>query len=172
MIRPARFGDEPVIAAMLREMHRESKYLGIVDISEKAMERVILSMIAGQGQSGPQGTFCVVAEQGGRAAGFMAGILDRIYHIGDKLVAQDVFLHVRHGSGPRPALKLIDAYVEWARGNRKVLEVKLSWNDTLPGAKRIAPIYERKGFRRCGEIYEMRSVAPEPARNVLLLEGA
>jgi hypothetical protein len=97
-----------------------------------------------------------VAEEDGKVVGFMAGVLDRVYHVGSKLVANDAYLVVRPGAKAAHSLQLIDGYVAWAQGIRAVLEIKLSWTNTLPGAARAAKIYERKGFAAVGEIYEMR----------------
>lgn len=93
----------------------------------------------------------------------MAGVLDRVYHIGDRLTANDVYLYVRPTARAAHSLQLIDAYLRWATGNPKVIEIKLSWTDALPGAARIGELYGRKGFHRIGEIYEMRLDALEEA---------
>jgi len=156
VIRPATFLDIGVLTAMLHEMYARSKYAGRVAIKPKLAEQTLMAMVAGQGQHGPQGSFLHIAEQDGKPAGFMAGVLQPIYFIGDKLEAQDAFLYARDGAKASVTLRLIDAYIEWALGNRRVIEIKLSWNDTLPGAERIAAVYQRKGFERIGEIYEMR----------------
>lgn len=156
MIRQARHQDIPAIIAMLHEMHLESKYAGRVAISDKAAEHLLLGAIAAQGQNGPQASHVVIAEEDGQTVGFMVGVLDRVYHIGNKLVANDLFLYVRPGASQKHVLALIDSYVTWAAGKRAVLEIMLSWTDTLPGADRIAALYCRKGFLKIGEIFEMR----------------
>lgn len=156
MIRPARFQDLPALAAMLREMHAASKYAGRVAISEKRMESALLGMIAGQAQNGAGAAFCRIAEQDAAPCAFMAGLLDPVYHIGDRLTANDVYLYARPGSGSA-ATRLVRAYVEWAAANPRVVEIKLSWTDALPGAGRIGALYERLGFRRAGGIYERRN---------------
>lgn len=61
------------------------------------------------------------------------------------------------GAAQKHALQLVDAYLEWALGNPKVLEVLISWADTLPGAERAARIFERKGFHKIGETWERAS---------------
>lgn len=163
MIRPAKYQDIPVLMAMLHEMHAASKYAGRVDISDKAAEQLLMSAIAAQGQIGPQGSLVIIAEEGGKQIGFMIGILDRVYHIGRKLTANDLFLYVRKGASQKHALALIDNYVSWASNIRAVLDIALSWTDALPGAERITAVYERKGFTKTGGIYEMRRDA-QPER--------
>lgn len=156
MIRNARHQDIPAIMAMLHEMHAESKYRGRVGISDKAAENLLMSAIAMSGQRGPQGTHVIIAEKDGEPVGFMVGSLDRVYHIGDRLTANDIFLYVRPGNGIRPVLGLIDSYTEWASSIRAVVEIVLSWSDTMTGAAAIAPLYARKGFVKSGESFEMR----------------
>jgi hypothetical protein len=164
MIRQARFQDLPALAAMLREMHGRSKYAGRVAISDKRLEATLLGMIAGQAQCGAGASFCRIAERGNEPVGFMAGLLDPVYHIGDKLTANDVYLYARPGAGSAAA-RLVRAYVEWAAANPKVVEIKLSWTDALPGAGRIGTLYSRHGFRQAGAIYERRNDGREEWRN-------
>lgn len=164
MIRPATPADIPVLMKMLHEMHGASKYLGRADVSDKAAEQALLAMLAQHGQIRPGGTFLVIAEQDGKPVGFTAGVLDRVYHILNKLVAYDAFLYVREGAQAAHTFRLIDSYVEWASSSPKILEIKLSWSDALPGAERIAPLYQRKGFAKVGETFEMRmDAAPQEA---------
>lgn len=156
MIRNARHQDIPEIMRMLHEMHAASKYRGRVNISDKAADALLTSAIASQGQSGPQGSHVIIAEEGGKIVGFMIGVLTRVEHIGDKLTANDLFLYVRPGNGVRHVLALIDSYIAWASSKRPVLDIMLSWKDTLPGAEQIEAIYKRKGFARIGGIFGMR----------------
>lgn len=161
MIRPAKYQDIPAILAMLHEMHAASKYAGRVEISSKAAEQLLMSAIAAHGQIGPQGAHVVIAEEDGKPVGFMVGVLDRVYHIGRKLTAQDLFLYVRDGASQKHVLGLIDSYIGWASNIRAVLDIMLSWTDTLPGAERIEAVYARKGFTKIGGIFEMKRDAPE-----------
>lgn len=144
------------MATMLREMHAASKYHGRVGIAEKAMEAMLASLVAQQGQRGPQGSYCAIAELNGRVTGFMVGMLDRVYHIGDKLTANDVYLWVRPRESPIHTMYLIRGYLAWARAIRQVAEIKLSWTDTLPGAERLGRLYRKVGAVKAGEIYEIR----------------
>jgi hypothetical protein len=162
MIRNARSQDIPALLAMLHEMHAASKYAGRVEISDKAANSQLMSAIAANGQIGPQGTLVIIAEKDGEPVGFMLAVLDRIYGIGNKLWSYDQYLYVRPRAGVRPLLSLIDAYTTWALGIRAVVDIKLAWNDTLPGAERLEPLFERKGFVRSGGIFELqRDVSAE-----------
>lgn len=156
MIRNARHQDIPALMAMLHEMHAASKYAGRVEISDKAAENLLESAIASQGQSGPQGSHVIIAFEKDEPVGFMIGCLDRVYHIGTKLTANDIFLYVRQGSGVSATLGLINSYLEWASSKRACIEIMLSWSDALPGAVEIESLYRRKGFVQTGAMFELR----------------
>lgn len=161
MIRPARFTDQPAIERLIRGQHSASKYAGRVGIADKALEALVLGMIAQAGQNGPQGSHVAVAVRDGKVTGFVAGVLDRVYHVGDRLTANDLFL-VNSGS-LADTLGLVDSYVGWARSNPRVIEIMLSWSDALPGAEGIAALARRKGFVKSGEMFEMRLDVPAMA---------
>ncbi len=155
--RAATFQDIPLVEIMLHEMHAASKYRERLGISAKVMRETLTAAVAAQAQNGPQASYFRLAERDGQPLGFMIGTLTRVYHITDKLVANDLFLYVRPRARASHTLELIDGYIAWAKGNRKVIEIALSWNDALPGADRIADVYERRGFKRNGELFELRT---------------
>lgn len=154
MIRSATFADAPALMALIRAQHARSKYAGRCRIAEPALEHLVTSMIAQQNQIGPQGSCVFVADKDGQPVAFIAGVLDRVYCIGAKLKAQDLFF-VNEGGTVGDTLRLLDAYIAWARSIRAVLEISVSWTDTLPGAERVAQLYGRKGFRKSGEVFEI-----------------
>ncbi len=156
MIRDAHFQDIPEITKMIHEMHAASKYAGRVSIHGQTLKELLMGAVMGQRRPGPQGSFIAVAEHGGKLTGFMVGVLDRVYHVGTKLTANDVFLHCRDTARPADALRLVAAYIAWAKANPNVIEIMLSWADTLPGAERVSAIYQRAGAEKVGEMWELR----------------
>jgi hypothetical protein len=163
MIRRAVFPDIPEIEAMIGEMLQQSKYAGRVNIVGKDMRGLLLGMCQGQNRPGTGGTFLRVAVKGDKIVGFMAGVLQAVYFVGDKLSAEDVFLYVRPKAGATWPSRLIDEYVQWAWNNPKVVEVKLSYTDAIPGAEGIGKLYERKGFSPIGAIYDRVTDVPAEA---------
>lgn len=154
MIRPARFMDAPAIERLIRSQHERSKYATRTSISDKALSATVMAMLGQQGQPGPHGTYVAVAVEEGKVVGFIAGVLGRIYGVGRHLVAVDEFI-VNEGRASH-SLAMIDGFIEWAKANPKVIEISMSWSDALPGAERMAAVYQRKGFARTGEVFEMR----------------
>ncbi len=156
MIRPAKFSDAPAMATMLVASHQRSKYAGRCGVSEKAAEEILCALVAGQNATGLAATFVeVVEDDNGSVTGFMAGATSRIYNIGDRYCASDIFL-INENKNLKETLKLIDDYIAWARSNPKVIEVGLSWSDALPNASDIANIYSRKGATKVGEQFSIR----------------
>jgi hypothetical protein len=154
MIRPATFSDIPRLADLLEEMHAASKYAGRVNVDRRAACALLQQCVTRHNGKHEGGAFVMVTETAGQVEGFMVGLLDRVYHIGDKLAANDVFLHASTKASKSAARALFAAYVSWAAENPKVVEIRASWTDALPGAERIAFMYQKVGFRRCGEIFE------------------
>lgn len=153
MIRDAKFADIPAMAELLERSHRRSKYNGRMGLSAKAVDQLFTGAIAGQKQNGPGASFVQVAEEDGKVVGFMVGVLNRIYNVGDKLAASDVFL-INEGRNFN-GFKMLDNYVSWAESNPKVIEIGLSWSDAIPSAKDIASVYRRKGFTLTGEQFTL-----------------
>jgi hypothetical protein len=155
MIRPAKFSDTPAIEALLRNTHKRSRYGEVTSLNEKALNQTVLGLIAGQNQNGPGGTHVTVAEHGGKVLGFMAGQINRVYGVCDHYTTSDVFL-VNESHKASDTVAMIDAYLDWAKANPKVLHIGLSWSDAVPGSERLAKLYSRKGFHMVGEQWEMQ----------------
>lgn len=154
MIRAALQSDDlKAIEGLIRRQHARSEYAGRVGICDKALEMQVLTLIAGQGQRSVGASLVNVAVRDGVVTGFIAGQLHRVYNIGNKLEANDHYL-VNEGSAA-DTFALVESYIEWAKGNRKVLEIRMSWTDAIPGAERIARLLARKGLRKSGEVWSM-----------------
>ena len=160
MIRPATPSDIPRVKELFAEMHAASKFAGRVAISDRALHDLLLMALGNRNRPIVGGTHFSVAVRKDRVEGFMIGMLDRVYHIGTKLVAQDMFLNVTDKGFMGDFLRLIDDYVDWANGNPNVININLSWTNSLPDAERIESAYMRKGFSRAGGIYQRLPVRP------------
>lgn len=140
-------------------MHAGSKYkLAEIDVDATTAKSILRDGVMRSGGLHNGSTLLNVVERDGVIEGFMLGILQRVYSIGNRLEAQDFWLyctpHAPHGAVPR----LLDAYIEWADTNPKVAEITLSWTDAMnvDGGK-LGRLYHRKGFRCCGEIWKRTS---------------
>ena len=153
MIRGAKFYDTVRIVELLHEMHRKSRYRDVDHVDDKAAHRLITQAIHRHGGVHDGGALVMVSIKDQKVEGFLVGMLDRTYHIGKKLMAQDVFLYLSKKADPADLVRLMKAYLDWAGNNPKVVEIKASWTDALPEADRVEALYERMGFRRCGAIW-------------------
>jgi hypothetical protein len=156
MLRPATLSDLPRLYELILAMHAGSKYAEReIDVDEATAKSILRDGVMRNGGQHNGATLLNVVERDGLVEGFMLGILQRVYSIGNRLEAQDFWLyctpHAPNGSVPR----LLDAYVEWADSNPKVAEITLSWTDAMKvdGGK-LGRLYHRKRFRLCGEIWK------------------
>ena len=153
-VRPARHTDAWRIVELLVAKQERSIYAGRVEVDGPFARKLVSSLVQRHGAAN-DGASCVfvVENDAGIVCAFIAGMLSRVYLIGDKLVAQDLFLVADKIAPVSAHSELIDAYVGWAKSCPKVVEINLSWTDVAGGDDRVGAIYERKSFTRCGAIY-------------------
>lgn len=171
MIRPAKFFDTVRIVDLMHEMHENSRYRDVDEIDDRYTHKLVSQCIQRHGFTNDGGALVMVAVRDQRVEGFMIGILDRVYHIGKKLAANDLFLYCSPKAHPTDFRKLFDAYVSWAMNNPKVAEIKASWTDAVPGAERIEGVYEARGFRYCGGIWTREGGEDLSGRALAAFEG-
>ncbi len=153
-IRPAHTTDVFAMVALLRDQYARSRYVGRVNIDDKYARSLLAQMIQRHGGTHAGATLVNVVETGeGVICGFCAGLLDRVHMIGDRLVAQDIFLVIDEASGSRGSMRLLSQYFQWAEAIPAVLEITLSHTDAIPDGERVGQFYERLGFVRCGALY-------------------
>jgi hypothetical protein len=170
MIRPAKFFDIVRIIELLDEMHDVSIYRDRTEIDYKAAHRLMAQAIQRHGFTNDGGACVIVSVRDQKVEGFFVGMLDRVYHIGTKLRANDLFFYCSPRCHPSDATNMFRTYVEWASNNPKVIEIMASWTDTLYGAERVEALYSATGFRPCGGIWSRDVVHPEPVQ-LVVLEG-
>lgn len=156
MIRPARLDDLTRLYALVLEMHQATEYPARgIGVSETAAKALLRDAVSRNGRTNDGGTLLNVIDVGGHLVGFHLGVLQRVYLIGDRLEAQDAYLFCGKGAPSSGAARLVDAYVAWAESNPKVAEIALSFTNA-GGARvaKLAKLYERRGFKRVGEIWK------------------
>jgi hypothetical protein len=149
MLRAAKFADLPRLYELLCELHASSRYADVMAVDEREARSLLMNAIRRHGGMMDGGTCVYVSERDGQIDGFIIGMLDRVYHIGTKLAAKDMFAYSKDGSFSG----LVDMYLAWASSNKNVIEINLSWTDAVSGAERSGALYSRKGFRKSGEIF-------------------
>jgi hypothetical protein len=156
MIRASCLSDLPRLYELVLAMHAASEYPAReINVSEPTAKALLRDAVMRNGRLNEGGTLLNVVERGGKIEGFMLGILQRVYGIGNRLEAQDFWLYCTPQAPARASARLIDAYLTWALDNPKVADVVLSWTDTagVDGAK-IGKLYKSRGLSRRGEIWK------------------
>ncbi len=157
MIRQAKFGDIPRLTELLEQGHQRSKYRDRGSINIKEAKSLLVNAIQRHGLTSAGGSCVFVSEHQGVVDGFIAGLLDRVYQIGDKLSATDIFFYVAPDGSPASASGLADAFIEWALNIEAVIVMQLSATNIIQDYERAAALYRRKGFTQTGVIYERRT---------------
>lgn len=165
MMRSARFVDVPRLVDLLVEQHAQSSYVGQVSVDKDYSRKLLASWIHRHGGV-HHGATCVnvAVDDQDQPIGFCAGLLERVYLIGDKLMAQDAFLVMSRGAGPKALLSLVDAYILWASTSPKVIEIFLSHTSAIDGADRMERLIRRKGFAPFGRSYRLAVPHVQPQR--------
>lgn len=154
MIRPAKFSDIPAILSLMAEGYQRSKYRDIDTIDRREANALLMNAVQRHGLR-REGGSCVFVSDG--VDGFITGLVDRLYHVGTKLVAQDVFFYVRPGAAPQIAPGLLSAYVEWASSIRDVVVIRNGITDLISDPEKIEQFYRAAGFERCGVMMERKT---------------
>lgn len=155
MIRPATFGDLPRLFTLVCEQHEASKYYPDVGVDEPTLRSYLMQGVQRHGGTNNGSTCLFVEEHKGQVEGFILGILDRLYHIGDRLWSNDLFLVCTDNAPKMASSRLIDVYSDWAYNNPKVAKIMLSWTDAIGvDGKQIEKLFKRKGFLPVGGIWE------------------
>lgn len=152
MIRAAKSVDAFALADLLGELHGVTIYKGL-ELDAAYARKLFAQFAQRHGGSHDGGTCLFVHDRKGVIGGFVAGMLDRVYHVGEDLWSSDVFLHVRKGEPAPTVRKLLGAYVNWAMSNPRVFEVRLSASYATEEGRRVAELYELMGFKECGRTY-------------------
>lgn len=157
MIRRANFADIPRLVEILADAHRRSVFAGMdgeVDVAEA--KRLLVHAVQRHGHTKAGGTFVMVAEAGGAVEGMIVGLLDRVYSIGTKLYATDLFFVATERVDPRDPIRLVGALIDWAKSAPECRLIMMAVTDTVSAdPERTGKILARKGLRRSGAVFSM-----------------
>jgi hypothetical protein len=158
-IRRAAFADVPRLVELLLEGHTRSKYANRCGVDVVLTKQLLVGALQRDGVKGAGGTCCFVAEVDGVVEGMILGATEPVYQIGDRLSATDVFFLVSERSEGSDFLRLLAAFEAWAWTNPKVIEVRLGITDAIGDPERLGAVYERRGYTRCGTMFEKEAAS-------------
>lgn len=127
MIRNAKLTDTHAIVRFLEACHARSHYAGSevgVDIEEA--KRLVASGIARHGHKNGGACWVQIVENDGNIDGLMFATLARVYSIGNKLYATDLFWVVNDHAKPGDAMMLMRNMLAWAKTCPLVVEVHVA----------------------------------------------
>jgi hypothetical protein len=152
--RRAAFADRPRMIELLKEGFARSHYArdraGKID--ESAAKLLLVNCIQEHGSQ----SYVAVAEKDGVVEGLIVGVVDRIYHIGDKLYASDLFWFCSERADARDALGLLRGMLAWARAVPGCIETQIGVTGIIGDeneAARLGEVLTRLGFAPYGRIY-------------------
>lgn len=158
-IRDANFSDIPQMLELILYGYGRSHYAKDcrVKVDEKYTKGLLVKGIQRHGHKTGGGCFAQVAENECGVTGLVVGTLNRVYGIGDKLMASDLFWVSRTGvADPTDAPRLMRNMVEWARSNPEVIEIICAVTSVVEDdPRRPGLILERLGMKHYGGIWRM-----------------
>lgn len=157
MIRDAKFTDIPGIVALLSDSYQRTHYAksGLVEIDIPETKRLLVNAIQRHGGKNGGATFVQVAERDGIITGIILGTLQRVYSIGNRLMATDLFWLASPSVDPLDPARLMKGMIEWARQSPHVVEVHCGTTAIIQDPADAGAILERLGMKNFGNIYRM-----------------
>lgn len=159
-VRPALGADVFAIAGLIEELYQASPYVGIDEVDAKLARSTVMQCIQRDGLKSAGGSLVLVSEVDGKIRGFIIGLLDRVYHVGTKLMATDLFFYNAPDGHPKDGIAMLDRLIAWAEANPRVIEIKLGAVNTVGDYARTERLFQRRGFKQCGVIYDKRIDRP------------
>jgi hypothetical protein len=126
VIRNAQFVDIHAMTFFLQECHARSHYAkgGLVNVDVAETKRLLGAGLGRHGHKGIGSCWLQVADNDGSIDGLMYATLARVYAIGDKLMATDLFWATSDRARPTDALTLMKNMINWAKSCPLVVEVR------------------------------------------------
>lgn len=161
MIRDAKFTDIPAIVGVMQDAMARSHYAGgaIGDIDVPYTKKLLVTAIQRHGHKNGGACWVQVAETAGIITGFIVGTLDRVYAVGTRLMATDLFWLTSPNVEPMDSIALMRGMVAWAESCPQVVEIKCGATTTVnDDAMKAGKILERLGLERYGVIFRKEIV--------------
>lgn len=157
MIRDAKFADIPAIVSLLGMAYLKTHYAasGIAGIDIPEAKRLLVNSIQRHGGKNGGATWVQVAEHGGAITGLMLATLTRVYSIGDRLMATDLFWLSSPEADPRDAERLMRAMIDWARQSPHVVEINCGTTAIMNDPEAAGLMLKRIGLSQYGNMYRM-----------------
>jgi hypothetical protein len=158
VIRDAKFIDIHAMTLFLQECHARSHYAaeGVVKVDVPETKRLLGAGLGRHGHKGIGACWLQVVDNDGRVDGLMYATLARVYGIGDKLFATDMFWATSERASPADALVLMRNMIDWAKTCPLVIEVRCGVTAVINDRPEItARLLKRMGMQDYGSIHRL-----------------
>lgn len=157
-IRQAKPSDVMALLDLIEEALAQSVYAGAGEMDRDYAKSMFKRAMHFHGNTNANATLFNVSETAsGKIEGYFFGFLDRVYQIGKPLAAQDIHFYLSDRADPRDAIRLLDAFLTWAQGNPKVIEIRIGESNFMGEPDpRFAVLLERKGFTKGATVFSKR----------------
>lgn len=157
MIRNAKFADIHGITRFLLWCHSCSHYANSsvgVDLDET--KRLVGTGIGRHGNKNGGGCWVQVVDNDGNIDGLMYATLVRVYSIGNKLMATDLFWAVNDHAKPGDALTLMKNMITWAKSCPHVVEVHCATSAVIKqNPQVVGRLLKQIGMKEYGFIHRL-----------------
>lgn len=157
MVRDAMFADIPAIVMVLQEAYLRTHYAksGLAEMDTPEAKRLLVASIQRHGGKNGGSTWVQVSETDGAVTGFILGTLARVYSIGDRLMATDLFWLTSPAADPLDAMRLMRGMIEWASGVPHCVEIHCGTTAIMNDPAGAGKMLERLGMEQYGNLYRM-----------------
>jgi hypothetical protein len=157
MIRDAKASDVPAIIAFLQERYRSTHYAksGLAQIDVVFTKKLLLMAIHRHGHKTENACWVQVVDRFGRVCGLMLATLARVYVIGNRLMATDVFFVVNDTARATDAGELLQGMFEWAKRSPACVEIRCGATAVIGDPARTGKMLERFGMEPYGSLHRL-----------------
>lgn len=140
-VRAAKPVDIPAMLECAKRAHAASEYKDIPakELGFKQMAAYLIGSAKG---------CALVLERHGRIHGFVLGEVQPIGYLEGNLATASL-LYADKGVGYAGAL-LVRRFIEWARSQRRVVDISMAISSGIGDPETVAKVYEREGLKRMG----------------------
>lgn len=154
-IRNAKAVDIPAMLALIQSVYDRSHYAQerAVQIDVAEAKRLLVTAITRHDHRNGGGCWIQVADRGGMIVGMILATLVRVYSVGNKLTATDLFWISGAAAEPTDAANLMRGMIEWARRSPACVEIKCATMAVGSEPERSGKLLERLGLQPYGNVY-------------------
>lgn len=151
--RPS-FTDIPEIMALMKRAHKRSRYADRCGVDVRQGKAVLLNAMFTDMEKDDSTAVLVAKNAEGRICGVLAGARRPLYEALTLYMAMDVIFVVDEDAPARAAGALLDAFHDWATRPGGTVILRHGVNDAISDPDRVSALFQRRGFRRAGYIFE------------------